>query len=108
MTDTDDHPLGRTASRRQPRRLAPVAAGVAALGLCCGVPLLVSLGAAGVITGFGVGSWLVVAVASVVAMIGVFRWRRRRECDAPPARTDSSRPFPGAVDEPAPTFEARR
>ena len=32
----------------------------------------------GVITGLGIGSWIAVVVASLAAVIGALRWRRRR------------------------------
>lgn len=106
MTDTDDLNSHQTAARGSPRGLVPVAAGAVAFGLCCGLPVLASFGAAGVIAGLGVGSWLAAAVASVVATIGVFRWRHQRECDAPPTTAQASRSFPVAVHEPV--WEVRR
>jgi hypothetical protein len=71
-----DRSSTRTALGR--RSLVPVAAGATALGVCCGLPLLASLGVAGVITGLGIGSWIAVVVASLAAVIGALRWRRRR------------------------------
>lgn len=73
--------IARSATTRTaPGRgsLVPLAAGATALGVCCGLPLLASLGVAGVITGLSVGSWIAVVVASLAAVIGVLRWRRRR------------------------------
>jgi hypothetical protein len=55
-------------------------AGVAAAGVCCGLPILGSLGVAGVVVGAGTGSWLIAAAASITAVIGMVRWRRRRSC----------------------------
>lgn len=108
MTAPNDLPADRTALRQPPSVLAPVAAGAAALGLCCGLPLLASLGAAGVIAGLGVGSWIAVAVASIVATIGVLRWRRRRHCAIAVETTDNVGSFPVTEREPALTREVRR
>ena len=52
-------------------------------GVCCGLPLLASWGVTGVIAGVATGSWAVVAVASIVALIGALRWQRRRRCKVP-------------------------
>jgi hypothetical protein len=106
---TAPHHLPEDPTTRRPTSvLAPVAAGAAALGLCCGLPLLASLGAAGVVVGFGVGSWVAVAAASVVATFGVLRWRRGRSC-AVAVETDSNvGSFPVVEREPEPTREVRR
>jgi hypothetical protein len=69
-------------------------AGLAAVGiaLCCGLPLLLSLGAGITIAGFGLRSW-VLAVAGLIALaLGVVRFRHRRSCvPAPPSdRTEGS------------------
>ena len=45
----------------------------------------------GAVAGIGLGSWLIVALAVVVAVVGVLRWRR----------TEDSYPAP-RVDEPSP------
>ncbi len=76
--------------------IGPLAAGAAMLGLCCGLPLLASVGAAGVVSGIGVGSWLIAGVASAVVVIGIVRWRQQRSiCDVPASQhadARSSRP----------------
>lgn len=59
---------------------------VALMGLCCGVPILASVGVAGAIAGIGFGSWIVIALACVVAVVGVIRWRRTgASCERPTA-----------------------
>lgn len=108
MTATNDVLADRTAPRRLPRVLTPIAAGAGAFGLCCGLPWLASLGAAGVIGGLGVGSWVAVAVASVIVAIGVLRWRRRGRCAVTVGTTDRVGSFPVAEVEPVPTRGVRR
>lgn len=64
--------------------IGPIAAVAAILGLCCGLPLLAAAGAAGVVSGIGLGSWVIAAVASAVVIIGIVRSRRTRErCELP-------------------------
>lgn len=53
---------------------------------------LASVGVLGVVAGVGFGSWLVVAAAAAVIVVGVVRWRR----------TDNMCPTPGADDNPCP------
>jgi hypothetical protein len=47
------------------------------LGLCCGLPVLASLGVLGAAAGLGIGSWFLIATGLAVAGVGVGRWRRR-------------------------------
>ena len=80
-------------SNQKTSAVAPLAAGAAMLGVCCGLPLLASVGVLGAVVGVGLGSWLVVALAAVVVAIGVARWRRTgTSCPAPsPADSESPR-----------------
>ena len=43
----------------------------------CAVPLMGSLGAAGVVSGLATGHWIVASVVSAVAVVGVLGWCRR-------------------------------
>lgn len=106
MTETNTSPTTRTAPGRG--SLVPVAAGAAALGVCCGLPLLGSLGVAGMIAGLGLGSWIAVAVASFVAVIGVLRWRGQRSCDSRPGMAAADPVRPAAVGGTAPHRETAR
>ena len=74
--------------------IAPLAAGASVLGICCGLPLLASAGVFGAVVGIGFGSWLIVALAVVVAVVGVLRWRRTEDSYSAP-RVDE--PSPAAV-----------
>ena len=92
MTETD---ILRTGPRRR-RPLHPLAAGAAAFGVCCGLPLLGSLGVAGALVGLGAGSRIAVADASIVAVIGALRWRRQRTCHSSISTTSPGPVFPVA------------
>lgn len=71
--------------------IVPLAAGVSVLGVCCGLPLLASAGVLGAITGVGLGSWLIAAVATAVGLVGVVWWRRTAaSCPAPVLGDDDS------------------
>jgi len=78
-------------SNQKTSALAPFAAVAGLLGLCCGLPLLASVGVLGAVAGIGLGSWLVVAFAVAVVAVGVVRWRRTSDtCPAPEADVDPS------------------
>lgn len=75
--------------------IAPIAAVAGALGLCCGLPVLLSLGVLGAVAGLSRQSWALSGLGLVLAVLGwVRRARRRRSngpnCDlgAPRARQD--------------------
>ena len=60
-------------------------AGLAALGLavCCGLPVLLSVGAGVTIAGLGLRSWLLGLAGLLVVAAGLWRYRRRKLCAAP-------------------------
>jgi len=107
MTDIDNTPPDRPAPARSRSALAPLAAGATALGVCCGIPLLASFGAAGVLAGIGTGSWIVVAVASIVAIFALVRRRNQGSCATSPGLLHSQ-PTSVAVDASAPHRGGRR
>lgn len=72
--------------------IVPLAAGVSVLGVCCGLPLLASAGVLGAIAGIGFGSWLIVALAAAVGLVGLVRWRRTAASCPAPGLDDSSSP----------------
>lgn len=58
-----------------------MAAGVAAVTLCClGVPLLLAVGG-GVVASIVFGPWGIVAVLIAVGGVGVWRYRQKRACE---------------------------
>jgi len=92
----DSSPASHGASGRTRVPLLPAAAGAAALAVCCGLPILASLGVAGAIVGLSTGSWIAVALTSIAAVIGVLRSRRRRTCPSAVVDSRSSVAAPGA------------
>lgn len=106
MTDTSPSTTHRATADRH--LLVPLAAGIGALAVCCGLPVLASLGAAGLLAGVGAGSWIAVAVSSLVVVSGVLRWRHRRACLAQPGTTSGSRVPPEPVFTATPQQDAQR
>ncbi len=75
------------------------------VGVCCGLPLLASAGVLGAVAGIGLGSWPVVALAAVVVVIGVVRWRRNSDsCPAPRPADNESAPRHDVVISPSYTY----
>jgi type IV secretory pathway TrbD component len=68
----------------------PVAAVVGAVGICCGLPVLLSLGVLGVVAGMSLQSWVLIGVGVVLVVLGWVTRVRRRRC---PARQTSTRPL---------------
>ena len=48
-----------------------------AFGVCCGFPILVSVGVVGAIAGLSLGSWTVIAVGVGIATVRLWRFARR-------------------------------
>ncbi|MGB7448618.1 MAG: hypothetical protein WA892_05770 [Ornithinimicrobium sp.] len=70
--------------------IAPVAAIAGALGLCCGLPVLLSLGVVGAIAGWSLQSWALIGLGLALTAPGRARLVRGR-------RHDTSYPQPGAA-----------
>lgn len=70
--------------------IAPIAALAGALGLCCGLPILISLGIVGAIAGPSLQSWALIGLGLVLATLGWTRMVRDR-------RHDKSCKQPGAT-----------
>ena len=60
------------------------------LGVCCGIPVLASLGVLVAIAGLSSQSWVLVAIGVTAAVIGSWRWWHRRTPRRPSPSTDSS------------------
>lgn len=86
MTETGHESMDARAPRRTRGTLLPLAVGTSAVGVCCGLPLLGSIGAAGVLAGLGAGSWIAAAIASFVTFLGVRRCRTLSRRSSPDAR----------------------
>lgn len=57
--------------------VGPVAAVVGAVGICCGLPLLMSLGALGAVAGMSLQSWALIGVGVVLVVLGWVKRVRR-------------------------------
>ena len=68
--------------------IAPIAAVAGLLGLCCGLPVLLSIGVVGAIAGWSLQSWALIGLGLLVAVFGGARWARSR-------RDDDTCPRPG-------------
>lgn len=74
--------------RDQMSVIGPIAALAGVLGVCCGLPVLLSLGALGAFAGASMQSWALVAVGFLLAVAGGIRWARQQSsagttCDVP-------------------------
>ena len=56
--------------------LAPLAVVAGALGLCCGLPILLSLSVVGAIAGWSLQSWVLVGIGIALAAVGGLRYLR--------------------------------
>ena len=50
--------------------IGPIAATADAIGLCCGLPVLLSLGIAGAIAGWSLQSWVLIGLGLAAARMG--------------------------------------
>jgi hypothetical protein len=57
--------------------VAPIAAVAGALGLCCGLPVLLSLGVLGAVAGLSLQNRALIGLGLVLAVLG-WTWRARR------------------------------
>jgi hypothetical protein len=55
-----------------------LAALVGAVGICCGLPVLATLGVLGFVTGVSMASWTLVVFGVVMAVLGLRSLRTRR------------------------------
>lgn len=60
--------------------VGPVAAVVGTFGICCGLPVLLSVGVLGAIAGMSVQSWALIGVGLVLVVLGWATRARRRRC----------------------------
>jgi len=68
-------------------RIGPIAAVAGAFGLCCGLPVLLSMGVVGAIAGWSLQSWVLIGLGLALSAAGWTRWARGRRgdltCDRP-------------------------
>jgi hypothetical protein len=60
------------------------------MGVCCGLPLLFSVGVLGAAGGLGFGSGLAILIGVAVAVLGLWRWRRNAASCRVPASDEVS------------------
>lgn len=65
---------------------------VGALGLCCGLPVLLSLGFLGALAGISLGSWVLIALG--LAIVGLAVWRRHEQRRRHPSPRPAQRGAP--------------
>lgn len=76
--------------------IGPIAAVAGAFGLCCGLPLLLSMGVVGAVAGWSLQSWALIGVGLALASVGWARWAIRRRHDQtchrpiPPTHVDAA------------------
>jgi hypothetical protein len=71
--------------------LVPFAAVGGVLGLCCGLPVLFSLGVLGAVAGLSVSSWALIGLGLVLGALGWARWVWRRRSTAARCRVSALR-----------------
>ena len=63
--------------------IGPIAAVAGALGLCCGLPVLLSIGVVGAIAGWSLQSWVLIGLGLLLAAVGWARWAKGRRDRSP-------------------------
>lgn len=66
-----------------------------ALGICCAIPVLATLGLLGFLAGLSLASWALIGLSAAAAALGgwqLFRRARRSEADSSVARPTRSTP----------------
>jgi hypothetical protein len=81
--------------------IGPIAAVAGVLGLCCGLPVLLSIGMVGTIGGWSLQSWALIGVGLAAAAVGWARWARSRRDDDTCRRPVSSTHVDAAPDQTA-------
>ncbi len=69
--------------------IGPIAAVAGVFGLCCALPVLLSLGVVGAVAGWSLQSWALVGLGLLLAAVGWARWarsqRQQQSCQGPGA-----------------------
>lgn len=73
--------------------VGPVVAVVGAVGICCGLPMLLSLGLLGAVAGMSLQSWALIGVGLVLVVLGWVTRVRRRRCPASDVNETTNNPL---------------
>jgi type IV secretory pathway TrbD component len=73
--------------------VGPVVAVVGAVGICCGLPVLLSLGLLGAVAGMSLQSWALIGVGLVLVVLGWVTRVRRRRCPASDVNETTNNPL---------------
>ena len=73
--------------------VGPVAVVVGVVGICCGLPVLLSLGVLGAVAGMSLQSWALIGVGLVLVVLGWVTRVRRRRCPAPNVNEPGNNPL---------------
>lgn len=76
--------------------IGPIAAVAGAFGLCCGLPVVLSMGIVGAIAGWSLQSWSLIGLGLALAAIGWARMARNRRNDQTCHRPGSAAPVDAA------------
>ncbi|KAB2811005.1 hypothetical protein F9L07_03470 [Pimelobacter simplex] len=66
---------------------------VGAVGICCGLPVLLSLGLLGAVAGMSLQSWALIGVGLVLLVLGWVTRVRRRRCPASDVNETTNNPL---------------
>ncbi|UUW87745.1 hypothetical protein [Pimelobacter simplex] len=66
---------------------------VGAVGICCGLPVLLSLGLLGAVAGMSLQSWALIGVGLVLVVLGWVTRVRRRRCPASDVNETTNNPL---------------
>lgn len=75
--------MWRSRMRERVATIAPIAAVAGVLGLCCGLPVLLSLGVLGAVAGLSMQNWVLIGLGLVLAVYGWSRRAKRRRSAGP-------------------------
>jgi hypothetical protein len=64
-----------------------------AVGICCGLPVLLSLGVLGAVAGMSLQSWALIGVGLVLVVLGWVTRVRRRRCPASDVNETTNNPL---------------
>ncbi len=77
--------------RNRVSTIAPIATLGGVLGLCCGLPLVLSLGVLGAAEGLSLQSWALIGAGLLLAAVGLARLLRRQHSRGPGCDIDRAR-----------------